>query len=362
MSTAAFASAHAFDADWRNAAERVLRDLVLPERANLGFLYFSDHYAAHADELLQLLRERTGIGAWAGSVGVGICGRGEGAIGQPGLAVLAARLPAQDFRVFSGREPLLHDGPAPQFAVVHADPHTPDMPELIADMAGKLRSGFLTGGMSSAREQTLQIANHVLSGGISGVAFTSHVAVATRLSQGCQPVGGYHRIDVCEENLIARIDGRPALDVFRDAAGPLAEDLQQAAMTVLLGLPVRGRDAGDYRVRSVIGVDPESGLIAINEVVEPGQGLLFVRRDGPAARDALKRTLAGLAASLPAPPRGALYFTCLGRGSSMFDSDAVELELIQDALGEVPLAGFFCSGEISHDQLYGYTGVLTLFL
>jgi small ligand-binding sensory domain FIST len=26
----------------------------------------------------------------------------------------------------------------------------------------------------------------------------------------------------------------------------------------------------------------------------------------------------------------------------------------------VPLAGFFANGEISHNRLYGYTGVLTL--
>ena len=31
------------------------------------------------------------------------------------------------------------------------------------------------------------------------------------------------------------------------------------------------------------------------------------------------------------------------------------------ALGDVPLAGFYANGEISHNRLYGYTGVLTLF-
>ena len=35
--------------------------------------------------------------------------------------------------------------------------------------------------------------------------------------------------------------------------------------------------------------------------------------------------------------------------------------IIQERLGDVPLAGFFCNGEIAHDRLYGYTGVLLLF-
>jgi small ligand-binding sensory domain FIST len=59
--------------------------------------------------------------------------------------------------------------------------------------------------------------------------------------------------------------------------------------------------------------------------------------------------------------RGALYFSCIGRGENMFGSRGAELALVKEALGEMPLAGFFCNGEISHDRLYGYTGVLTLF-
>jgi small ligand-binding sensory domain FIST len=45
----------------------------------------------------------------------------------------------------------------------------------------------------------------------------------------------------------------------------------------------------------------------------------------------------------------------------MFGSRGAELTLVRQALGEVPLVGFFCNGEISRDRLYGYTGVLTVF-
>ena len=36
--------------------------------------------------------------------------------------------------------------------------------------------------------------------------------------------------------------------------------------------------------------------------------------------------------------------------------------MVREALGEVPLVGFFANGEISHHRLYAHTGVLTLFL
>jgi small ligand-binding sensory domain FIST len=60
-------------------------------------------------------------------------------------------------------------------------------------------------------------------------------------------------------------------------------------------------------------------------------------------------------------PRGGLYFSCLGRGESLFGPGSIELGLIARHLGEFPLAGFFGNGEVSHDRLYGYTGVLLLF-
>jgi small ligand-binding sensory domain FIST len=34
---------------------------------------------------------------------------------------------------------------------------------------------------------------------------------------------------------------------------------------------------------------------------------------------------------------------------------------LRDTLGDIPVAGIFCNGEISNARLYGYTGVLALF-
>jgi small ligand-binding sensory domain FIST len=36
--------------------------------------------------------------------------------------------------------------------------------------------------------------------------------------------------------------------------------------------------------------------------------------------------------------------------------------MIGEALGDVPIIGFFGNGEISNGRLYTYTGVLSLFL
>ena len=124
--------------------------------------------------------------------------------------------------------------------------------------------------------------------------------------------------------------------------------------------------------------------MALADLVEAGQQLSFCRRDAQAARRDLVRicseirealdpdavadspdSAAGPTGANSAGTRqitGALYMSCTGRGGPHFGAPSAELQVIQHALGDVPLAGFFAAGEIAHHHLYGYTGVLTVFV
>jgi small ligand-binding sensory domain FIST len=115
-------------------------------------------------------------------------------------------------------------------------------------------------------------------------------------------------------------------------------------------------------VRNLVGVDPVHKLLAIGDVPQEGAKIMFCRRDYEAAMEDLERMLESMKSGLYAPPRGGVYYSCIGRGASLFGNDAEELRTIRRVLGDFPLVGFFCNGEISHNRLYGYTGVLTLFL
>jgi small ligand-binding sensory domain FIST len=57
-----------------------------------------------------------------------------------------------------------------------------------------------------------------------------------------------------------------------------------------------------------------------------------------------------------------VYVSCAGRGGPHFGGDSAELQIVRRALGDVPLVGFFAGGEIARHHLYGYTGVLTVFV
>jgi small ligand-binding sensory domain FIST len=246
---------------------------------------------------------------------------------------------------------------------VHGDPNNPRVAELVQALSESLEGGFLVGGLTSSRGPHWQVADDVTSGGLSGVLFAPEVPVITALTQGCAPLGPVREITQSQGNVIAAIDERPALEVLNEDVGEvLARDLSRAAGYIFAARPIRGSDTGDYLVRNLLGVDTRNKLIAIGDYVSDGDPILFCRRDTHSARADLARMLRDIRARAAQAPRGAVYYSCLGRGQNMFGPDSAELKLVGDALGDVPLAGLFCNGEISHNRLYGYTGVLTLFL
>jgi small ligand-binding sensory domain FIST len=233
----------------------------------------------------------------------------------------------------------------------------------VEELSSALDEGFLVGGITSSRGPTYQIAGGVTEGGLSGVLFAPEVAVATSLTQGCTPFGSEHEVTECRRNVVGEIDGRPALDVFNEEVGEtIARDPDRAAGYIFVALPVRGSDTGDYLVRNLMGIDPNKGWIAIGDQIESGDGIMFTKRDRSTANADLVKMLERLKKRITRPIQGGLYFSCLSRGHNLFGDAGTEMAILRDHLGDIPLAGFFANGEISHRRLYGHTGVLALFV
>jgi small ligand-binding sensory domain FIST len=397
-----FIVGHATDPDWRRAlalaAAQVERQRARAvgevAEASLGFVYFTDHYAAQAEALLDALRWRWPGVDWVGTVGVGVAAGGVEYFDEPALVLMLAALPRGRFQVFSGARPL--NRIEPHTALIHADGHTPDLADLIDDMSARTATGYLFGGVASSRTIACQIADGVWQGGLSGVAFSRDVALVSRVTQGCQPVGPVRRITACDRNVVTELDGEPALTCLLRDLGVSADEPQRAVDTLrhtLVGLSdpreallARGGQFGtDTLVRHLIGFDPARQGVAVASLVESGMSLAFCQRDVQAARRDLVRVcaeireelvpepvaavpaqLAHAADAAPADPTariaGALYISCAGRGGPHFGTPSAELQIVQRALADVPLVGFFAGGEIGHHHLYGYTGVLTVFM
>lgn len=420
-----FPYAHATHPQWPMAAALVLAQLrghmALPQYASnptLALLYITDHYAAHADAILEHLSgELPLVTDWSGTVGVGIASNNVEYFDEPAMAVMLLDIPSDQYRVFSGVAPL-GLGFEAHTALVHADGRTFDLGDLVHEMAGRTSAGYLFGGVSSSRARSVQFAvaadgnlsghggaSGVFSGGLSGVAFSEEVAVLSRVTQGCSPVSKARVITEADRNLVVSLDGEPALDVLLADLHISLDQPEQAldavrATLVALApppLPVDGSaDASMVRrtgnlgsevtVRHIIGLDPGRRGIAVTEQVQAGTQFALCRRDREAARVDLTRIGAEIreeleplemslelatalqgdeAQAAPHPARqiaGAVYVSCSGRGGPHFGAPSAELQIVRRALGDVPLVGFFADGEIAGERLYGYTGVLTVFV
>ena len=414
-----FVVAHATHPDWRAALALCTAQIDPPASGSgeaaaptLGWVYFSDHYVAHAAALYAALRDHWPGVAWVGAVGVGVAASGVEYFDEPALVLMLAALPIGRFQVFSGAQPLSRI--QAHTAMVHTDGSAHDLAGLLEEMSSRTDSGYLFGGLASSRTRSCHIANGVFEGGLSGVAFSRDVGVLSRVSQGCQPIGPSRRITACERNVVTRLDGEPALacllrDLGLDGQAPretLAAlrstlvglsgpaDLGAGALSGNEGFPERPDPAPqaaarrsfgeDVRVRHLIGLDPPQHGVAVAELLHTGLRLAFCQRDMAAARRDLVRicaevrevlapeaeadAAAGLSTSATAGPvdptariAGAVYVSCAGRGGPHFGAPSAELQIVRHALGDVPLVGFFASGEIGHQHLYGYTGVLTAF-
>ena len=405
-----FPSGHATHPQWRMAAGLALAQLraqmALPDFAaapRLGLLYITDHYAPEAQAILDHLREELpGVTDWAGCTGVGIAASGAEYWDEPALAIMLCDLPPEQYQVFSGVAPLQASWRA-QTALVHAEPQTPELAELIAELASRTADGALMGGLVSSRQQSVQFAvksdaaRGVWQGGLSGVAFGPEVACITRVTQGCLPVAGEHHITRADQHVILELDAQPALDVMLRELDISLDEPQRAIAVVrstLVGLSLPGDAAvgrtghlqQDVRVRHIVGLDPMRQGVAVAEHLESGMRVAFCQRDAKAARADLVRICAEIrealepeslpleaallhnpddTQTLPVGGRriaGAVYVSCTGRGGGHFGGPSAEMQIVRHALGDVPLVGFYAAGEIAGHQLYGYTGVLTVFV
>ena len=383
----------------------------------LALLYITDRYAPYATEILEHLQaELPLVTDWSGTVGVGIVSNNVEYWDEPAMALMLLELPAHQYRVFSGVAPL-GLGFESHTALVHADGNTADLTELIEEMAGRTDSGYVFGGIASSRTQTVQFAvggngnikghgaaSGVFSGGLSGIAFGSEVALVSRVTQGCTPVSKVRKVTAADHNVVIGLDGDAALDVMLSDLSISLDQPQEALDSVratLVGIvgaaqsedaagPTKAlRPTGNFgdkvTVRHIIGLDPGRKGVAVAAPIEVGSQLVFCQRNVQAARADLLRMCAEIREELepeelpletahalhaseleaaPHPARriaGAVYVSCTGRGGAHFGGPSAEMHLVRRALGDVPLVGFFAGGEIAHHHVYGYTGVLTVF-
>jgi small ligand-binding sensory domain FIST len=336
--------------------------------------------------LLAAVMETLGTDELSGCSAWGVLARGEEIEGRPGVAVLAVRsdrvagrailAPAgDDERGEAAREVarVLTGPPSEGLLLLFPDPFAIRIERLLADLEGAAPGLLAVGGAASgdpSGDASFQFyGRNVATRSLSALRLSGALRVTLGVTQGCQPLGEPCRITRASANVIAELDGRPALGVLQSRLpAALRDSIQRLSGHLFVALPpdpAQTRfEPGEYLVRALLAADPERGALAIGSPVEEGQRILFALREGQAARDDLKQMIARLGDPRDRGDRFGLYFNCAARGTPLYGMPGIDSAYLTGALGEIPLAGFFGNAEIAPlrgaNRLFTHTGVLAL--
>ncbi len=388
--TFGFASALSTNPSSPGAMEEVcaLVQEQLGAAPDLVIVFVSAHHILSAPTMAAEICDRLGTDRLLGCTGESIVGVGTEVELAPALSLWAAKLPSTQvvpMRLEFARTPeggtivgwpdeLLEPWPSDSVLLALGDPYS-FPPELLLERINDEHSGIpVIGGMASTASQpgenALWLGRQMFSTGAVAVRISGEVKVRSLVSQGCRPIGEHFVITKAERNLIQQLGGVPAYQRLVEVYATLATH-EQAMLR--RGLHV-GRvvseyqdrfEQGDFLVRNVVGVDQDAGSIVIGDYVRPGQTVQFHVRDAETADAELRQMLAAARNAATTDPQGALLFTCNGRGTRLFPEPHHDAVVIGQALGHVPLAGFFAAGEMGpisgRNFLHGFTASVAIF-
>jgi small ligand-binding sensory domain FIST len=404
--TMQWASAMSTRASLEGAVREVVEQLQrqFDQVPDLGLVFISSSFTSEFPRLLPLLQEMWPIPHLVGCSGGGVVGMTSEHVPReienaPAISLSVASLPgvaAQSFYLSGDDLPDLDSPPQawidligvapgenPQF-ILMADPFSASVNDLLQGLDFAYPEAVKVGGMASVdsfnRVSGLFCNDTLHDEGIVGVALWGDVVLDTIVAQGCRPIGQPFQVVEVERNIVLSLSDPDAenavktpLETLQTLFSTLGEDDRRLAQNSLfIGIAQdsfkTSLEHGDFLIRTLLGVDPKVGAIAVGDRLRPGQRVQFHLRDANTSAEDLKTLLqryqvqSSITASSPV---GALMFSCMGRGKGLYGESDFDSGLFFEHLGPVPLSGFFCGGEIGpigkSTFLHGFTSVFGIF-
>ena len=367
-----------------------VREGLESETVDLAVVFASPHHREAYERIPGMVAKRLGAKYLIGCSAGGVIGGGHEIEQRAGFSLTAASLPGVSvtpFHVDNESLPDLDASPSaweslvgttpdeyPQFLLI-TDPFTIRSDNLLLGLDYAFRRSVKVGGMASGGQQpganALMLDGEVHRSGAVGLAFHGDVVIDTIVAQGCRPIGKPMNVTRCNSNVLLELDGAPAMEVLRELYEVLSDrDKELARHSLFLGVVMdefqEYPQLGDFLIRNIAGMDPRSGALAIGERLREGQIVQFHLRDAQTSAEDLTALVNQYRDRYrETGVEGALLFSCLGRGVYLYGQPDHDTGIFRDAMGEIPVGGFFCNGEIGPVQgttyLHGYTSSFGLF-
>lgn len=353
---------------------------------DLVIVFVSAAYGADIERLPRLLEPWLGDALVFGCNAGGLIGGGGEEEDEPGIALLAGRLgkvaltalhleqatlpPLATSRQTWWRLLDLAPESGANFLLL-ADPGTFDAETCARGIdrafPGAVVIGGLVSGAHAPGAARLIASRELHRSGALLLALTGDIVIDPVIAQGCRPIGDPLFVTGCDGNLLRELDGQRPRDLLTRVYASLDEgDRERFGESLCIGLALPGPrqtvGTGDFLIRNVLGLDPDSGALWVGARLAQNAVVQFHLRDGQSASRELSARLTE-SLSRRAPPEAALLFSCVGRGRGLFGVTGHDSGTLR-RLVDIPVAGMFSAGEIAPIQgatfLHGYSSVFGL--
>ncbi len=365
----------------RTAAVSLREHLGAP--ATLAFAFVTPDYLGNLDEFIDTVRVDGHVAEVVGCTASTLIADGGEKEGASGFVLMGLLAPESTVRIVDLPTEAMEEAVGPETWkeaasgvngwLVLGNPYGFPADEWLTEWSGVAPEVPVIGGIASGGESEGEIAvfhNSDLISGAVAIGFSGSLQIVAAVSQGCRPIGEALPVTKAEDNVVFSLGSRPAYQALETAFESLSEDERSHAQgNLFAGLAnneyVDEFRSGDFLIRNIIGADPNSGAVVIGGIPRVGQTLQYQLRDGAAADADLRSVLGGVTSVHHDTPVASLVFSCLGRGTRLFDEPNHDAGLVQKALQAHPSAGFFGNGEIGpiggRNCVHGYTASCALF-
>jgi len=347
--------------------------------ASLGVLFLTQEWQPHLEDTLELIRLHGHVPQLVGCSGWGVIGNRREVEQEAGFSLILFSLPPESFSVVQLSESQVEESAGTDYWhattglppeevtswIVLAHPYFAGAESWLEEWNAAYPGIPILGGLASSTNSEIFLLKdgEISTAPVVAIAMKHGLRVRSLVSQGCRPIGDPSPITKSEQNLILEIGNLPAYQALEAAFLSIpAEQRVSVRNNLFLGLAVseyiEDFKQGDFLIRNILGADPQIGALAVGAHPRVGQTVQFQLRDSKSAREDLVLAAEKVKAGLSGPV-GILLFSCAGRGKGLFSTADHDAATLGDILGDIPLAGFFCNGEIGpvggKAFLHGYT-------
>ena len=209
----------------------------------------------------------------------------------------------------------------------------------------------ITGGLAGDGDQfnsTFVIKDEkILSGEVIGIGlYGDALSIGYSSKGGWDSFGLERKVTKSDQNVLYELDGKPALDIYKEYLGEKAKDLPGSGL--LFPLSLRNSSEQKPVVRTILATNDEESSLTFAGNIPQGSYVRFMKANIDRLINGAEDSAINTKKSVDEDAEFALLISCVGRRIVLKQLVEEEIEAVRDILGEKPvISGFYSYGELA---------------